>query len=285
MAHILTIQSHVVYGHAGNAAAVFPMQRLGHQVSVLNLLQFSNHTGYGSWGGKAISTEELQHVLNGLKNINVLAELDVIVSGYIGSVEQAHILYDVIVELKQQSSTFIYCCDPVMGDEGRGLYVKPDLAAFIQSHLMHVADWITPNAFELSQLSGMSVSNRTQALQACQSLLQSLPKLQGILATSVAEDKHKNTGMLLATREGVYHCETPKYDLIATVHGTGDVTTATFISHILNGDQPRIAMQKTANTLHDITQYTFEHQLRELAIIQAQKTIAEPRILYFLQHY
>ena len=48
---ILTIQSHVVFGHAGNAAAVFPMQRLGINVWPLNTVQFSNHTQYKQWTG------------------------------------------------------------------------------------------------------------------------------------------------------------------------------------------------------------------------------------------
>ncbi|MCD8500195.1 MAG: hypothetical protein LRY43_04045 [Gammaproteobacteria bacterium] len=75
MGHIFSLQSHVVYGHAGNAAAVFPMQRLGHRVSILNLLQFSNHTGYGSWGGQAISAKELEEVLTGLEKIKALHDL------------------------------------------------------------------------------------------------------------------------------------------------------------------------------------------------------------------
>lgn len=279
MAHILTLQSHVVYGHAGNAAAVFPMQRLGHQVSVLNLLQFSNHTGYGAWGGKALSVQELQDVLLGLKNIGVLDQLDAIISGYIGNVEQAKAIYDFIADLKQKNRSLIYCCDPVMGDDGRGLYVKPEIAAFIQTQLIQLADWMTPNLFELSQLSQSSILSVKQALEACESLLFRFPTLKGLLATSIANDKN-HTGMLLVTREYAYHCETPKFDLIASVHGTGDVTAATFISHILKGDQAVDAMQKAANTLCDMTKYTYEHNLTELAIIPAQDAIVQPSMYY-----
>lgn len=279
MAHILTLQSHVVYGHAGNAAAVFPMQRLGHQVSVLNLLQFSNHTGYGAWGGKALSAEELQDVLLGLKNIGVLDRLDAIISGYIGNIEQAKVMYDFIADLKQKNRSLIYCCDPVMGDDGRGLYVKPEIAAFIQTQLIQLADWITPNVFELSQLSQGSALGLEKARQACESLLQRFPTLKGLLATSVANDT-QHTGMLLVTREYAYHCETPRFDLIASVHGTGDVAAATFISHILKRDEPVNAMQKTANTLCEITKYTYEQNLQELAIIPAQEAIVKPNFIY-----
>ncbi len=279
MAHILTLQSHVVYGHAGNAAAVFPMQRLGHQVSVVNLLQFSNHTGYGSWGGKVLSAEELQDVLQGFKSIGMCNQLDAVISGYMGSVEQAEVVYDFILNLKQQQPNVIYCCDPVMGDDGCGLYIKPALAEFIRTRLIYLADWLIPNAFELSQLSNSAILYPEDALNASRKLLHACNSLQGILATSISNDIN-NTGMLLVTRTQAYHCETPKYDLIKTVHGTGDVTTATFVSHVLNGNKPGLAMQKAANTLHAITQYTYQQRLTELGIIQMQEAIAKPRSVF-----
>ena len=41
---ILSIQSAVAYGHVGNSAAVFPLQRLGVEVVPVNKGLFSNHT-------------------------------------------------------------------------------------------------------------------------------------------------------------------------------------------------------------------------------------------------
>ena len=273
MAHILTIQSHVVYGHAGNAAAVFPMQRLGHNVSVLNLLQFSNHTGHGTWGGKAISADELNDVFKGLKAVGALNTLDCILSGYMGSLEQAQAIYDFVCEVKSINPHVIYCCDPVMGDERPGLYVKPEIAAFHHSHLVPLANWITPNRFELSQLVNRPVRTVQEAIVACKELFNE--NKQGILATSIA-DQSDMTGLLLMTKEGVYHCETPKYELIHTVHGTGDAATATFLGHILNGNTPVEAMEKAINTMHDITQFSFQNQLSELGLIACQEKIMHP---------
>lgn len=277
MAHILTIQSHVVFGHAGNAAAVFPMQRLGHEVSVLNLLQFSNHTGHGSWGGKAISADELNDVFKGLKAVGALNKLDCILSGYIGSLEQAQAVYDFVREVQSINPQVIYCCDPVMGDERPGLYVKPEIAAFHASHLVPLANWITPNRFELAQLVNRSIHSVQEAVVACKELFNK--NKQGILATSIAHHSEK-TGLLLMTKEGIYHCEAPKYDLIRTVHGTGDVATATFLGHLFNGNTPIEAMEKTANAMHDMTQFTFQNQLSELGLIACQEKIAHPQGIY-----
>lgn len=282
MAHILTIQSHVVFGHAGNAAAVFPMQRLGHQVSVLNLLQFSNHTGYGTWSGKTISVEELKDVFNGLKALGVLNSVDCILSGYIGSLEQAQAIYEFIQEVKSAHPQIIYCCDPVMGDERPGLYVKPDIAAFHRSHLVPLANWITPNRFELSQLVSRPIHTVQEAINACQELLGQ--NKSGILATSIA-DQPARTGLLLVTKDVTAHCETPKYELIHTVHGTGDTATATFLGHILNGDLPVKAMEKTANTMQAMTYYTFQNQLTELGIVACQENIANPDLNLSAKNY
>ncbi len=54
--NILSIQSHVAYGHVGNASAVFPMQRLGCEVWPIHTVQFSNHTGYKEgWTGASMT--------------------------------------------------------------------------------------------------------------------------------------------------------------------------------------------------------------------------------------
>jgi pyridoxine kinase len=277
MAHILTIQSHVVYGHAGNAAAAFPMQRLGHQTSILNLLQFSNHTGYGEWGGSAISEEELRDVFGGLKKVGALKQINAIISGYIRSVEQAQAIYDFILEVKDINPSVIYCCDPVMGDERPGLYVKPEVADFHRSHLVPLANWMAPNRFELSQLVGKPIPHVQEAIDACQSLWNE--NKHGIFATSIANHPDA-TGLLLVNQAGAFHCETPKYELNRTVHGMGDVTAATLMSHILNGVSPELALEKTANTMHAITHYSFQHQLTELGLIACQDKLVSPELIY-----
>ena len=51
----LSIQSSVAYGHVGNSAATFPLQRLGHEVWPVHTVVFSNHTGYGAWRGPLLA--------------------------------------------------------------------------------------------------------------------------------------------------------------------------------------------------------------------------------------
>src|SRR5262249_58623520 len=85
--NILSIQSHVAYGHAGNAAAVFPLQRMGVEVWPIHTVQFSNHTGYGSWRGRVFDASMIGEVVAGIEQRDVLGKCDGVLSGYIGSAD------------------------------------------------------------------------------------------------------------------------------------------------------------------------------------------------------
>src|SRR5437763_7441405 len=82
--NILSIQSWVVYGHVGNASAVFPLQRLGAEVWAINTVQFSNHTGYGSWTGQVFTGEAVRDLVAGIEHRGVLGRCDAVLSGYMG---------------------------------------------------------------------------------------------------------------------------------------------------------------------------------------------------------
>ena len=71
---ILSVQSSVAYGHVGNSAAVFPLQRLGHEVWPVLTVHFSNHTGYGAWRGPLLAASDVADVIAGIDDRDVLGE-------------------------------------------------------------------------------------------------------------------------------------------------------------------------------------------------------------------
>src|SRR5258708_26198670 len=83
--NILSIQSHVAYGHVGNAAAVFALQRLGIEVWPVHTVQFSNHPGYGGWRGRAFDGDLIRDVVQGIEERGVLGSCHGVVSGYVRS--------------------------------------------------------------------------------------------------------------------------------------------------------------------------------------------------------
>jgi pyridoxine kinase len=151
---ILSIQSSVAYGHAGNSAATFPLQRLGHEVWPVLTVHFSNHTGYGAWRGQVFDPPMVADVLHGIEERGVLGSADVVLTGYQGSPGVAEVVLDAVARVRELNPSVVYCCDPVMGDVGRGMYVQPGIPELIRDRVVPSADVVTPNAFELAYLAG-----------------------------------------------------------------------------------------------------------------------------------
>lgn len=151
---ILSIQSSVAYGYAGNSAATFPLQRLGHEVWPVNTVHFSNHTGYGSTRGIVFEPAVVADVVRGVGERGAFAATDVVLSGYLGSPGVADVVLDAVTAVKSANPRAVYCCDPVMGDLGKGMFVSRELPELIRARVLPRADVLTPNAFELAYLAG-----------------------------------------------------------------------------------------------------------------------------------
>jgi pyridoxine kinase len=123
--NILSIQSHVAYGHVGNAAAAFPLQRLGIEVWQVHTVQFSNHTGYGSWKGAVFDAGMIREVIAGISERGALRLCDGVLSGYMGSADIGDAILDTVLRVRRANPAMRYCCDPVIGDVGRGVFVRP----------------------------------------------------------------------------------------------------------------------------------------------------------------
>ena len=113
--NILSVQSWVAFGHVGNASAVFPLQRLGAEVWAIHTVQFSNHTQYGHWEGSAIDASQMLALVEGIGAIGVLPRCDAVLSGYLGTPEQAQSVIEIVRAVKAANPHARYFCDPVMG--------------------------------------------------------------------------------------------------------------------------------------------------------------------------
>ena len=276
MTHIFSIQSHVASGYVGNRAAVFPLQRLGCEVSFINTVQFSNHTGYGSWQGEIFSAEHIQNVINGLWENGTLKNVDAILSGYQGSAELGQIIIDTVIRLKQQSSNILYCCDPVIGDIGRDIYVSSETATFIKTKAIKHADILTPNQFELGYLTDLNINSCDDVLKACQLLHKIGPKI--ILVTSLTYNKnHPETiEMLVSIENQVWKITTPRFHFTDDPSGSGDTTAAIFLAQYLQKHDLIAALEHTAAALHAIFKITHTANSYELCLIAAQDEIVSP---------
>jgi pyridoxine kinase len=279
---ILSIQSSVAYGHVGNSAATFPLQRLGHEVWPVNTVHFSNHTGYGAWRGIVLEPDVIAEVIEGINDRGALGRVDAVLTGYQGSPGVAAVVLSTVARVRALNPAAVYCCDPVMGDVGRGMFVLPGVPELIRTTVVPAADVVTPNAFELAYLSGggdpaqvsmAGVSTLDGLLAAVEQVRATGPRT--VLVTSVvgADIPPDEIAMVAVDPTGAYLVRTPRLPL--EVNGAGDVTAALFLAHLHDGVD--VALGRVASSIHGILAATHEAGSREILLVQAQSAIAEPR--------
>src|SRR5436190_16814194 len=182
--NILSIQSWVAYGHVGNAAAVFPMQRLGHEVWAVNTVQFSNHPGYGGFRGQVFPADSVRDVVAGIGDRGLLPSCDAVLSGYLGDASTGGAVLEVVRAVKTANPKALYCCDPVIGDIDSGVYVREGITEFMRRHAVPAADIVTPNHFELQLLSGHDARSASEVSSALDAIHALGPRI--VMVTSVA---------------------------------------------------------------------------------------------------
>ncbi|WP_232547948.1 pyridoxal kinase PdxY [Propioniciclava soli] len=275
MTTILSIQSSVAYGHVGNSAATFPLMRVGCEVWPVLTVHFSNNTSYPSKRGPLLRPEDVHEVVEGIDELGVLGRVDAVLTGYQGAPAMGAEILRVVERVKQANPAAIYCCDPVMGDVGRGMYVLPGIPEFVRDHVVAAADVLTPNHFELNFLTGRDATTLPEVLEAADALRAAGPDV--VLVTSVVVDgADPDTVMMVAvTDAGAWSVTTPL--LGRTFTGSGDLTAAMFLAALLETGSPEQAVGQTADIVYSVLERTTDLDQRELALVAAQEDLVAPR--------
>jgi len=282
--NVLSIQSHVVYGHAGNSAATFPMRRSGVNVWPLNTVQFSNHTQYGQFTGEPTPPQLLGSIVDGINGIDELKTCDALVSGYLGSVEQGAQILDIVSKIKAANSNAIYCCDPVMGHPDKGCIVPAGVEQFFKNEAVAASDIICPNALELEILSGKPVQSFDDAVATVGDLLKAGPNVVLVkhLGRRAAKDGERDLFEMLAgdSDGNLWHIERPMLDFEKEPVGVGDLTTGLFLTQILKGASVQAALEHTTAAVYEVMVETYNANAYELQLVAAQDRIVSPRQLF-----
>ena len=270
---ILSIQSSVAYGHVGNSAAVFPLQRLGHEVWPVLTVHFSNHTGYGAWRGPLLAPTDVADVIDGIDDSGVLGEVDAVLSGYQGDPAVGAVILDAVARVKKLNPDAVYCCDPVMGDVGRGMFVRPGIPEFMRDTVLQQANILTPNHFELDFLSGRTTTTLDEVLAAVDVVRDRGPR--DVLVTSVLHDglAENSLDVVAVSDEGAWAVTTPLLPI--TPNGGGDVTAALYLAHLLGTGSAPDALGRTVASVFAVLEATISAGSRELALVAAQDAIAQ----------
>jgi pyridoxine kinase len=271
---ILSIQSSVAYGHVGNSAATFPLQRLGHEVWPVHTVVFSNPTGYGAWGGPLLTPDDVRAVIAGIADRGVLAGCDAVLSGYLGGPGICDVVVEAVAQVKAANPHATYTCDPVMGNATSGCFVDPAIPPIIREQVVPVADILTPNQFELGFLTDTSPESLESTLDSADAA-RALGPATVLVTSMLRPDRPEDTvEMLAVTGDGAWTVRTPRLPM--KMNGSGDLTAALFTAHLKETGSAADALAATASTVYAVLTATLESGERELRIVAAQDAIAHP---------
>ena len=274
---VLSIQSHVSMGYVGNSAAVFTLQRMGHEVWPVHTLLFSNHPGHGDVGGQMLAPALLSDIVAGLSRRGVPARCEALLSGYLGQASSATVVAEALALVKTANPDVMFVLDPVIGDKETGVFVADDVIDVIRNRLLGRADIVTPNVFELQLLAGESSVEEAALMQAVDRLRAKSPCR--VLVTGI-EAGDGSIGTLLVGNEGAWQVDTPMLELGRRANGAGDFLSASFLGHLLQSGDPVSALERAVSSVFAVLSYTASAGLAELDLIRSQTEWMTPSRMF-----
>ncbi|OWF50214.1 pyridoxal kinase-like isoform X2 [Mizuhopecten yessoensis] len=290
---VLSIQSSVVSGYVGNKSATFPLQVLGFDVSTVNSVQFSNHTGYKVFKGQVLNAADMDDLYDGLK-CNNIHHFTHLLTGYIGSKSFLEKVGEIIQNLRKQNPNLTYVCDPVMGDNGK-MYVPTELLEVYKKVILPLADIVTPNQFEAELLTGVEIKTEADAWKAMQILHGMGPKTVVISSSDLGPDD-TIVGLASSIKNGSTSMERYRIDMPfidQTFVGTGDLFAACLLAWIQKDQNLKVALEKTVSIVQAVITRTVTHahclagkgnkptpEQMELRLVQSKADIEEPKIVF-----
>lgn len=257
---------------------------MGFDVDQVNSVQFSNHTGYGAWEGEVLQGSQLLKLVDGMEENGILSdETGHILTGYIGSESFLRAVVTVVRKMKADNPQIRYVCDPVLGDIGR-FYVPEQLVKIYKEEVIPFANVLTPNQFEVEQLTGIKIENSVdQARRACSILHDIMGTLNSmVLITSIVFSENEDSLGIFASKRHPGSEGGPAYEdeqlivyipkLPGQFTGTGDICAALWLALTADMDEMRNnnesslkqKLEHLAGTMNAIVQRTHQSSVIKL---------------------
>jgi pyridoxine kinase len=280
---VISIQSQVAYGHVGNSAAVFPMQMHGIDVIAVPTTLLSNRPGYSTIRGRVLDAQLVADLLLGIEERGALDSSQVILSGYLGSAEIAAVVADFVERAKARNPALIYCCDPVLGDRDRGLFVRADIPPLMRDRLCRLADVITPNHFEFEWLCGTKAATIDRVIGEAQALMARGPSTVVVTSAELADtpDGQIDTLGIERSKEALeqppctWRVRMPKLPISPS--GTGDLFASLFVSARIRGSDAPDALGHAASAIFAVLERTAARGTEEMRIVETAALLAHPQ--------
>jgi pyridoxine kinase len=272
---VISIQSQVAYGHVGNSAAVFPLQMHGIDVIAVPTTLLSNRPGYPTIRGRVLDAELVADLLRGIEERGAVDRCRMILSGYLGSPEIAAVVADFVARARARNPALLYCCDPVLGDRDRGMFVEAAIPPLVRDRLCPLADILTPNHFEFEYLVGASAATSAQVIAQAQTLLARGPSTVVITSAELSETPDGQIETLAIERSQGWRVRTPRLSISPS--GTGDLFAALFAAARVQGAGTKDALGHAASAIFAVLERTAASGTEEMRIVESAEQLVHPQ--------
>lgn len=272
--NVISIQSQVAFGHVGNSAAVFPMQMHGIDVIAVPTTLLSNRPGYPTIRGRVLEAQLVADVLLGIEERGAVEASRMILSGYLGSPDIAAVVADFVARAKARNPALLYCCDPVLGDRDRGLFVQADIPQLVRDRLCPLADIITPNHFEFETLCGARADTSADMIAQAQTLLARGPSTVVVTSAELSDTPDAEIETLAVERSQSWRVRTPKLPISPS--GTGDLFASLFAAARVQGNDTPQALGHAASAVYAVLERTAAAGTEEMRIVASAEQLVHP---------
>lgn len=260
----LILSSHVAGSRVGGSAQALALAELGIDPVVAPTVLFGRHPGWGAPGGAAVAPDIFAGLLEGIEANGLFGRTDVVITGYFADPDQVRAAARAIDAVRAAPRDGAFnsrpkiVVDPVMGDNGKGLYVKPEVARAVQDELLPRADLLAPNSWELGHITGVEAGTPEEAVKAA--TLTGRP----VLVSSVSSGAE--IGVVYADEGEAWLAAHPKIDA-QIPNGTGDLLTALFAAALVEGLTPSESLIRAVGGLVETINSAVAWAAPELPIV------------------
>jgi pyridoxine kinase len=271
---VISIQSQVAYGHVGNSAAAFPLQMHGIDVIAVPTTLLSNRPGYPTLRGRVLDAPLVADLLRGVEERGAVETCQMILSGYLGSPEIAAVVAEFVQRARARNPAISYCCDPVLGDRDRGLFVHADIPPLVRDRLCRLAELITPNHFEFEWLCGATATTIDEVIARAQALFARGPSTVVVTSADLADTPAGHIDTLAVERAKAWRVRTPKLPISPS--GTGDLFAALLVSARVRGSDTPAALAHAASAVFAVLERTAARGTEEMRIVETASLLVHP---------
>ena len=271
---LLSIQSHVVYGHVGNSAVALPLQRLGAEVLPLHTVQFSSHAGYAGWRGRVFDAAAIDECVAGLAAVGALERCDGVLSGYLGKAEVGEAMLRAVAAVRA-------------ANPARRLLLRSGDRRRRARNLCRSRRRRIPAQSRLAGGDGRHPQRVRTVVRHRLSRRQ--PRRRAARDRRLADDRAARRAgdvadaerypadaldMIAADGGGAWRLRTPRLPI--AVNGAGDLIAALFFFHWLRRRSAADALAAAAASVYGVVAATLAAGRRELRLVETQDEFVRP---------